>query len=186
MKKHRLKQLFGEDEIRKRVKALAKKISSDYENGDVVLIGILKGSFVFLADLVRNLSIPVKIDFCRLASYGDRTYSTGEVRVTKEIEIDVESKDVLIVDDIVDSGHTLGVYSALIQKKKPRSVRICAFIDKIGRREKKVNVDYFCFRIKEGFVVGYGLDYNEEYRHLPGVFIIEFLEGVEDHKAGDR
>jgi len=170
---HRMKQLFTMEQIQERVQYLAEVISREYSGRELILIGILKGSFIFLADLARRLSIPVMIDFARLASYGPRTFSNGEVTITKDIETPLAGRDVVLVDDIVDSGNTLAYYSEKLKAHKPRSLKICALIDKAHRREKQVAVDYCGFKLQQGFVVGYGLDFDERYRNLPGIYVIE-------------
>lgn len=163
-------RLYSRREIQKRVKELAGIISDDYRQEELILIGVLKGAFVFLSDLARNLSIPVKLDFVRLASYGSRSQSQGEIRLIKTIEIPIENKHVLVVEDIVDSGLTMNFLLDFLKQENPKSVRICALIDKKERREVPVNVDYVGFSIPEGFIVGYGLDFDERYRHLPALY----------------
>ena len=170
---HRMRLLYSIEQIEERVEHLARVISREYAGRELILIGILKGSFIFLADLVRRLTIPVMIDFARLASYGAKTYSEGEVAITKDIETSLAGRDVILVDDIIDSGNTLAFYSEKLWAHRPRSLKICALIDKAHRREKHVAVDYCGFTLEEGFVVGYGLDFDERYRHLPGIYVIE-------------
>ena len=162
--------VFSSDEIARQVKRLAQEISRDYQGGDVVVVGILKGVFIFLADLVRQLTIPVEIDFVRLASYGSGTTSSGTVRLTHDVELSLEGRDVLIVDDIVDSGLTLAFLREHFSTRKPRSVRICALIDKGERRATEVTLDYVGLHLDRGFVVGYGLDCKECYRYLPAIY----------------
>jgi hypoxanthine phosphoribosyltransferase len=156
--------------VKKTVTELAHRISKDYENLDLVLIGVLKGAFIFLADLLRCLTIPAEVDFVRLASYGSETASSGKVRLRKEIEIDVKNKDVLIVEDIIDSGLSMATLIDYINSLYPKSIRICALIDKRDRRKFDVDIDYVGVVVEEGFLVGYGLDYAEQYRYLPGVY----------------
>jgi len=170
---HLMRLLFTKEQIDERVEYLAHVISQEYAGRELIFIGILKGSFVFLADLVRRLTIPVMIDFARLASYGSKSFSNGEVAITKDIETPLAGRDVILVDDIVDSGNTLAFYSEKLRYHRPRSLRICTLIDKAHRREKQVNVDYCGFKLEEGFVVGYGLDFDERYRNLPGIYLIE-------------
>ena len=167
-------RLYSQREIQKRVKELACTISKDYQKEDLILIGVLKGAFIFLSDLARNLTIPVKLDFVRLASYGSQSHSQGTIRLTKPIEIPVKDKHILVVEDIVDSGLTLNFLIEHLKKKSPKSVRICALIDKSERREVSVRVDYVGFSIPEGFIVGYGLDFDERYRHLPALYHLHF------------
>jgi len=165
--------LFDADAIRARVKELAAEISTNHPEGNLLLIGILKGSFVFLADLVRNLTVPCEIDFARVASYGTGTVSSGKLEVLMDVQTQIRDKDVILVDDIVDTGLTLSEYRKRIQKANPRRLEIAALVDKAARREKHVTVDYCGFRIEEGFVVGYGLDCNEQYRHLDSLCVLE-------------
>ena len=152
------------------VAAMARRISSDYQDHDLVLIGVLKGAFVFISDLVRHLSIPVKIDFIRVLSYGSGVSSSRNIQLTKDIEIDISHKDVLIIEDIVDTGLTLKYLIDYLKTYHPKTVRVCTLIDKHERREVDVEIDYICHSVSERFVVGYGLDYDEGYRYLPGVY----------------
>ncbi|MGC1404086.1 MAG: hypoxanthine phosphoribosyltransferase [Thermodesulfobacteriota bacterium] len=168
------KRLYTRREIQKRVQELAGIISEDYRKEELILIGVLKGAFVFLSDLARNLSIPVKLDFVRLASYGSRSQTQGEVRLTKTIEIPIKDKHILVVEDIVDSGLTLNFLLEFLKKENPKSVRICALINKSERREVAVNIDYVGFSVSQGFIVGYGLDFDERYRHLPALYQLDF------------
>ena len=161
---------ISKEMIQKRVERLAKEISSDYEGSEPVLIGILNGAVFFFADLMRAINIPTKMDFVRAASYGSRTKSSGRVRLTKDIEIPIEGKPVILVEDIVDSGLTLSFLMEKFSQRGAASLKICALIDKLERKEKDVHVDYCGFQIQEGFLVGYGLDCNEEYRHLPEIY----------------
>jgi hypoxanthine phosphoribosyltransferase len=167
------KRLYSRREIQKRVQELARIISEDYRKQDLVLVGILKGAFIFMSDLARSLSIPVTMDFIRLASYGSQTRG-GEIRLTKPLELSIRGKDVLVIEDIVDTGLTLRFLIDHLQKEEPRSIRICALIDKSERREVAVPVDYVGFSIPEGFIVGYGLDFDERYRHLPALYHLQF------------
>jgi hypoxanthine phosphoribosyltransferase len=162
--------LFSSEEIARHVERLARKISGDYQGGDVVIVGILKGVFIFLADLVRQLTIPVEIDFVRLASYGSGTTSSGTVRLTHDVELNLAGRDVLIVEDIVDSGITLAFLREHLLTRRPRSLRICALVDKRERRSVAVALDYVGLHLDKGFVVGYGLDCKECYRYLPAIY----------------
>lgn len=153
--------------IKKRVAALARKISRDYKVKDLVLIGVLKGAFVFLADLVRGLSIPVSIDFIQVASYGASDFSSGVIKIKKDIDLPIVGKEVLIVEDIVDYGYTLDYLLRFIAHKKPKGVKICALLDKPSRRKVKVPIAYKGFTVPDRFIVGYGLDFGEKYRNLP-------------------
>lgn len=167
-------RLYSQREIQKRIKELARIISKDYRKEELVLIGVLKGAFVFMSDLARNLSIPVKLDFVRLASYGSQSQSQGKVRLTKAPELPIRDKHILVVEDIVDSGLTLKFLLEFLNKENPKSVRICTLIDKSERREVPIPVDYAGFLIPKGFIVGYGLDFDEQYRNLPGLYHLVF------------
>jgi hypoxanthine phosphoribosyltransferase len=162
--------VLNKNDIDKMVARVARKISSDYQNQELILIGILKGAFVFLSDLVRHLTIPVKLDFIRVCSYGSSASSSGNIRLTKEIEIDIKNKNVLLVEDIVDTGLTLSYLIDHLKTFNPKTVKICALIDKHERRDAKIKVHYACHEVTEGFLVGYGLDYNEDYRYLAGIY----------------
>jgi hypoxanthine phosphoribosyltransferase len=168
-------RLYSQREILKRVQELARTISQDYQKKeDLILIGILKGAFIFMADLAKHLSIPVTMDFVRLASYGSRSQSQGEIRLTKTLELPIRGKHLLVVEDIVDSGMTLKFLLEYLKREEPKSVRICALIDKSERRQAAVPVDYVGFSVSEGFIVGYGLDFDEHYRQLPGLYLLHF------------
>lgn len=162
--------VLDKNDIDNIVAQVARKISSDYQNQELVLIGVLKGAFVFLADLVRHLSIPVKVDFIGVSSYGASTSTSGNIRLTKDIETDVRNKDVLVVEDIVDTGLTLAYIVDYIKTFEPKTVRVCVFIDKYERRKTNIKVDYACHEVDKGFLVGYGLDYNEDYRNLAEIY----------------
>jgi len=166
--------VLNRDEIKFKVEKMAEKISSDYKNSELVLIGVLKGAFIFLSDLARNISVPVEIDFIGASSYGSQTSSSGEIRLTKEISVDVKNKDVLLVEDIIDTGLTLNYLIEHIRSFKPKSVKVCVFIDKQERRETEIKVDYVCHTMGKGFIVGYGLDFNERYRNLPDICHLKF------------
>ena len=165
--------VLKKEDICKIIAELAHRISKDYENRELVLVGVLKGAFIFLADLMRCLTISAKVGFVRIASYESRTSSSGSVRMGKEIELDVKNKDVLIVEDIIDSGLSMCTLIDYINSLHPRSVGICVLIDKRERREFDVDIDYVGRVIEEGFLVGYGLDFAEEYRYLPGVYRLQ-------------
>lgn len=162
-----LKEVISKKEILKKVKELAKKIDKDYKDEPIILIGTLKGAFIFLADLVRNLKNPnVQIDFVRVRSYGTSTYSSEKIEITKDLEISIEGKNVILVEDIVDTGLTLKFLYEYIKNLNPKSLKVCALIDKKERRKIEVPIDYKGFEIEKGFLVGYGLDFAENYRHL--------------------
>ena len=162
--------VLKKDDIGKMVVAVARKISSDYKDRELILIGVLKGSFVFLSDLIRNLSIPVKVDFVGVSSYSDKTSSSGKIQLTKSIEIDIKNKNVLVVEDIVDSGLTLAWLIDYLMSFEPETVNVCALLDKRERRKTQIQIDYTCHVVQEGFLVGYGLDYAEDYRNLPEIY----------------
>jgi len=164
--------LIPREDIQKRVKELAGRISSDYEGREPVLIGILNGVIFFFADLIREISIPTKMDFIRASSYGSGNESSGTVRLTKDVELSVQGKPVIVVDDIVDTGLTLTHIVKGLKDKGAESVKICTLIDKSERRSCSVRIDYSGFRIKEGFIVGYGLDYDEEYRYFTDIYVL--------------
>ncbi len=165
--------LYSREAIRERVYELGEEVSRTYEGRDLVAIGVLKGAFMFMADLIRALRIPCRIDFVRLASYGAGTETSGRIELTKDIEIDVAGKDVLVVEDIVDTGLTLTYLVESLRSRNPRSLKVCAFIDKRLRRKVPFEADFVGFTMDDGFVVGYGLDFDEQGRFLPDVCILE-------------
>ena len=167
------KILFPRAAIQKRVQELASQISGDYVDRELVVIGILKGAFIFMADLIREISIPCKIDFVRVASYGASSENSGKVIMTKDIETSIKGRDILIVEDIVDTGLTLQYLIEWLKERNPHSLKICVFLDKRKRRKVSLEADYVGFTIDDGFVVGYGLDFNEQYRFFPDVYVID-------------
>jgi hypoxanthine phosphoribosyltransferase len=169
----KMRCLISREAIARRVAELGAEISRDYAGRDLVMVGVLKGAFIFLADLVRGLSFPVEIDFVRLASYGGGTTPTGEVHITKDVELSLMGRDVLIVEDIMDIGYTLSFLRQHLATHRPRSLKICCLIDKRERREIEVPLDYVGFVVEQGFLVGYGLDCGEKQRTLPEIFVIE-------------
>ena len=167
------RELFiSRETISMKVRELAGQISSDYTGREPILIGILNGVVLFFADLIRELTIPSKIDFIRSASYGSGLTSSGNIRLTKDVEIPIHGKPVIIVEDIVDTGLTLKYIVKMLEERGPESIRICALIDKLERRDEEVIIDYCGFQLKEGFLVGYGLDYDEQYRYLPDIYAL--------------
>ncbi len=164
--------LFTEEELAQRVAALAEQINRDYEGRHLLLISVLRGSFVFMADLIRKLTIPCRVDFMACSSYGGGTVSSGQVKITKDLSGSIEGLDVLVVEDILDSGRTLSYLLKLLEARKPKSIRLCTLLDKPERRVVSVPVDYTGFVIPDQFIVGYGLDYNEDYRNLPYIGIL--------------
>jgi len=165
--------LIPRREIQIKVRDLARQISSDYEGKEPILVGILNGVVFFFAELVMSLSIPSKIDFIRASSYGSSKASSGTIKLLKDVEIPVQGQDVIVVEDIVDTGLTLNYLVENLKSREPASVKICALIDKTERREREVAIDYCGFNVQGGFLVGYGLDYAEQYRYLPDICVIE-------------
>ena len=165
--------LYTKEEIDKRVRELADIISSDYKEKDVIIIGVLKGAFIFMADLIRYLNVPCIVDFIRVASYGSGTVSSGKIEIKKDIETDIEGKDVLIIEDIIDTGLTMSFLMDKLKERNPHSLKVCVFLDKKHRREIELNADYVGFTMDEGFVVGYGLDFNEMDRFLADICVIK-------------
>lgn len=164
--------LISRKEIAQKVKDLANQINRDYQGKAPVLVGILKGTFVFLADLVRHLNLPVEIDFVQISSYvGMET--TGKIKIVKKLGIPVKGRDVLVIEDIVDTGLTLSFLLNYIKRKKPASLKTCALFDKPERRRIPIPIDYLGFTVPNKFLVGYGLDWNEKFRHLPDLWILE-------------
>jgi hypoxanthine phosphoribosyltransferase len=165
--------LLSEEEVNRRVAELAEEIGHDYRGSDrLTCVGVLKGSVFFLVDLVRALRIPVAIDFFQTASYGSAT-SPGEVLIKKDVDLSLRGRDVLLLEDIVDTGHTLNTILAMLRLRRPRSLRLCTLLDKPSRREVEVPIDYVGFSIDDQFVVGYGLDHAERWRNLPYVGVVE-------------
>ncbi len=165
--------LIERDVLQRRIQELGTEISSDYAGRDLLLIGVLKGAVFFMADLMRNLTIPCEIDFMAISSYGDSTDSSGVVRILKDLDINIEGRDVLIVEDIIDSGLTLSYLLRNLEAREPASLEICALLTKPERREAEVPVRYIGFEIPNRFVIGYGLDFGERYRNLPYVGILD-------------
>ncbi len=169
-----MKVLYPASEITQKVKELGEAISAEYQGKDLLVIGILKGGFMFMSDLVRSLSLPVRIEFVRLSSYGYSDSPQWEVKVIEDIGQDtVKGKHVLIVDDIMDTGQSLICFKKHLEAKGPASVKICTMINKTVRRNQAIEPDFYGFKIEDGFIVGYGLDYAEDYRALPDIYLIE-------------
>ena len=165
--------LIDRDVLQQRIQELGEQISTDYAGRDLLLIGVLKGAVFFMADLMRNLTIPCEIDFMAISSYGDSTDSSGVVRILKDLDINIEGRDVLIVEDIIDSGLTLSYLMRNLEAREPASLEICSLLTKPERREADVPVRYIGFEIPNRFVIGYGLDFAERYRNLPYVGILD-------------
>ena len=165
--------LFSEEALRQRVSELAAQIDRDYAGKEPLLISILRGSFIFMADLVRSITLPCTVDFMAVSSYGSGTISSGQVKIVKDLSEPIEGKDILVVEDILDSGNTLSYLFKLLEARHPASIRLCTLLDKPERRTKPVAVQYTGFTIPDEFVVGYGLDYDEKYRNLPYIGVLK-------------
>jgi len=168
-----LKILISRDEIAKSVARLAFEIKRDYQGKQPLLIGVLKGSFVFMADLIRRLDLPLELDFIRLSSYGAARESSGRVKVVQELKTPIQGRDVLVIEDIVDTGITTSFLLDYLQKRKPASLKLCALTDKPSRRRVPVSIDYLGLSLPDKFVVGYGLDFDERFRNLPDIYALE-------------
>ena len=165
--------LIEEDALQRRIAELGEEISADYAGRDLLLVGVLKGAVFFMADLMRHLSIPCEIDFMAISSYGEGTDSSGVVRILKDLDINIDGRDVLVVEDIIDSGLTLSYLMRNLEAREPASLEICALMTKPERREIEVPVRYVGFEIPNRFVIGYGLDFGERYRNLPYVGVLD-------------
>lgn len=171
----RVREYISQEKVERRIQEVADQISREYAGKQVHVIGILKGSVFFMCELAKRLSIPVTMDFMSCSSYGSGTVSKGVVKLSKDLDEPIEGKNVILVEDIIDSGNTLGYLMEQMQMRKPASVRLCTLLDKPSRRVRKdIHVDYTCFEIEDYFVVGYGLDFAQKYRNLPYVGIVEF------------
>lgn len=170
----KVRVLLSEEEVNQRISEVAATINKDYEGKEVHLICILKGGVFFTCELAKRLTVPVSLDFMSVSSYGDDTKSSGVVRIIKDLDEPLQDKNVLIVEDIIDSGRTLSYLIEVLRQRGPKSIRLCTLLDKPERRVKKqVHVDYTCFTIPDEFVVGYGLDYAQKYRNLPYIGVVE-------------
>ncbi|WP_040414239.1 hypoxanthine phosphoribosyltransferase [Clostridium thermobutyricum] len=167
------KVLFTEEDLQLKCKELGEKITKDYEGKDLLVVGVLKGSVLFTSDLIKNIKIPCEIDFMAVSSYGNSTESSGVVRILKDLDNGIEGKDVLIVEDIVDTGNTLSYLKIYLNGRGANSVKIITLLDKPERRTAEVEVDYIGFEVPNEFIVGYGIDYAEKYRNLPFVGILD-------------
>ena len=165
--------LINQDEIRQSVVKLASEIRRDYQDKQPLLIGILKGSFVFMADLVRELGLPVEIDFVKLSSYGSGTETSGKVKIVQGLKTPIKDRDVLVVEDIVDTGLTVSFLMKYLQKKKPASLKLCALTDKPSRHKVPLAIDYLGFTVPNKFIVGYGIDWNEKFRYLKDICYLD-------------
>ena len=167
------KTMLSEEEIKAKVAELGKKIEEDFEGQDLLVVGILKGASVFVSDLIRSINLDVNIDFMSVSSYGNSTESSGSVKILKDLDVDIKGKNVLIVEDIIDSGLTLSNLTRELSARDPKSLKICTLLDKPQRRKVDIPVDYVGFVIEDKFIVGYGIDYAEKYRNLPYIGIVE-------------
>lgn len=173
MDKDILKVLISEAELRERVTQLGVRITADYAGKSPIFIGVLKGCFVFMADLMRHVDLYCDVDFMAVSSYGGGTKTTGAVKINKDLSRDIEGRDVILVEDILDSGVTLSYLRAYLQRRNPASIRIVTLMDKPARRKADITADYFGFNVPDEFVVGYGLDYAERYRNLPYIGVLK-------------
>ena len=173
MKEDVLRVLLSEDEIREKVRELGGKITADYKNSNLMLVTVLKGAVVFLADLMRQIDVPAEIDFMVVSSYGSGVKSSGVVKIVKDLDVPLAGTDILIVEDILDSGLTLSYIKELLESRGPRSIRIATLLDKPSRRKVDLQADYIGFSVPDEFVIGYGLDYDEKYRNLPYIGILK-------------
>lgn len=168
-----LRVLLSEEEIHAKVKEMGKKITEDYKNSNLMLVTVLKGAVVFLADIMREIDVPAEIDFMVVSSYGSGVKSSGVVKIVKDLDVPLEGKDILIVEDILDSGLTLSYIKELLASRGPRSIKIATLLDKPSRRKVDLQADYVGFSVPDEFVIGYGLDYDEKYRNLPYIGILK-------------
>ena len=165
--------LYTEEELRERVRALGRQITADYAGREPLLVSVLRGSYIFMADLTRSVDLDVSVDFMAVSSYGAGTVSSGQVEIKKDLSDSIEGKDLIIVEDILDSGNTLYYLLDVLRARKPASIRICTLMDKPERRTRPIKADYVGFTIPDAFIVGYGLDYAEKYRNLPYVGVLK-------------
>jgi hypoxanthine phosphoribosyltransferase len=170
--KDEFKPFLSEEQIQKRVKELAEQISNDYKSSVPIFIGVLNGSFLFLSDLIRYVTVDCEIDFFKLSSYGDEKISSGKVRLLKALNCEVNDRDIIIVEDIVDSGLSINYIEELFEEKSPRSMKVASLLVKAGSLKYNVKIDYIGFTIPDKFVIGYGLDYAQKYRNLKGIYVL--------------
>ena len=165
--------LFSEEQLKARVREIAGQIDRDFAGKEPMLISVLRGSFIFMADLMRSITLPCTVDFMAVSSYGAGNTSSGQVKITKDLSESIEGRDIIVVEDILDSGNTLSYLLQILQARHPASMKLCTLLDKPDRRIKPVHVDYSGFSIPDEFVVGYGLDYDERYRNLPYIGVLK-------------
>lgn len=170
--------LFGREDIRRRIEELGRTITGDYEGRAPILVSVLKGGSVFLADLIREIALPLAIDYMSLSRYGDATESMGRVRIVKDLEQDVGDRDVIVVEDIVDTGLTLSYLLSVLQSREPTSIEVCALLDKSARRIVPITIRYRGFECPDVFVVGYGLDFQERYRNIPDILAVQDIHAL--------
>lgn len=170
----RIKVMLTEEEVDAKIREIGEQISKDYEGKEVHLICVLKGGSFFMCELAKRITVPVSFDFMSVSSYGGGTSSSGVIKIVKDLDDSIMGKDVIVVEDIVDSGRTLSYLMEMLKERKPASLRLCTLLDKPDRRVIQVPVDYTCFQIPDEFVVGYGLDYAQKYRNLPYIGVVEF------------
>jgi hypoxanthine phosphoribosyltransferase len=181
-----MERIFGrpivtQEEMRNRIRELSRQITADYTDKDLILVGILKGAYAFYADLARAIRLPLRVDFLVVRSYGARARSSGKVKMVTDLTEDIAGRDVLLVEDIVDSGLTVQYLMKTLAKRKPKSIKVCTLLSKPGRRQVDVPIDYIGFKIPNQYVVGYGLDYQQKYRNLPYLAV---LDTVSDEGQG--
>ena len=175
--KEKVDVLISEKEIENRILEIADRINKDYEGEELTLICVLKGGVMFMCDLAKRLNLNVRLDFMSVSSYGSQTKSSGVVKIIKDLDDSIDGKNVSVVEDIIDSGNTLSYLMDILKKRGQKSIKLCTLLDKPSRREKKdVLVDYVCFEIEDKFVVGYGLDYDQRYRNLPYIGVMELSD----------
>jgi hypoxanthine phosphoribosyltransferase len=171
-----LKLLKNREEISQRIEKLATEIMKDFKNQKVLFIGILKGAFIFVADLIRKLELELEVDFIEISSYGHKTETSGKVKIVHGINVDITDKNVIIIEDIVDTGHTMSFLINYLKKKGPKSLKLCVLMSKPSQREIKIHFDYLGFKVPNKFIVGYGLDYKGRFRELPEIYYKENLD----------
>ena len=164
--------LLSKEQISTEVIRLGSELNRDYKEKHPIVIGILKGSFIFMADLIRQLEFPIEIDFVRLSSYGSGTETSGKIRIISGPQVDIKGRDIIVIEDIIDSGLSINYFLKYLEKRKPASVKVCALVDKPARRRESVNIDYLGFIVPDEFLVGYGMDCDERYRNLPDVCVL--------------
>lgn len=170
---HKIKELLSEEKVDDRIRQLGEQISKDYEGEEIFLICTLKGASFFACELAKRINLPLTLDFIAVASYGDGTQSSGEVRMIKDLDESIEGKNVIVIEDIVDTGRTLSYLMEILQKRNPKTLKLCSLLDKPERRVVDIKADYTGFQVPDLFVVGYGLDYAQKYRNLPYIGVVE-------------